>query len=328
MAALLIILGLGAAFALTALIGGGTSDADDTGTSTGPDTITGSEGDDIISDASYRTGFTTNLDDLVTEGEITQTEADAVLTSIVFTQGAQELATQGGDDLVLAGGGNDRIDTGAGDDSAAGGAGDDRVRLGDGDDVYGSDSRTVTGPDDQLTVESDFSVFAPDAVTEGGNDTVAGGAGDDFIADGFGANLLQGQQGRDVIVAVDQDALSPDTVDGGFGRDALFVDQGDQVTGGAGADTITLDLFGADLTGYQPMTITDFVRGEDVLVLEGTPALLRAPAPVSPTDAPVDPVSVADVAGTADAAVAINGVVVALVKGGQGLARADIRIST
>lgn len=51
-----------------------------------------------------------------------------------------------------------------------------------------------------------------------------GGAGADFIADGYGANLIQGQQGDDFIVTIDQDGLSPDTVEAGFGNDMIFVD--------------------------------------------------------------------------------------------------------
>lgn len=320
--ALFVILGLGLTFALASMVGG---EDDDDATMPGARDLT--DDDDVLSDAAYRGGFLANFTDLVAEGEITQAEADAALAAIVFTDGPQDLAALDGDDLVLGGAGDDTIDAGAGDDAVAGGAGDDRVTLGEGADAYGSDARTVRTDDDIFTIEQDLSLFAPDAVTEGGDDTVLGGAGDDFIADGYGANLLRGQQGNDIIVAVDQDGFSPDTVDGGFGDDALYVDEGDIVTGSRGDDVFTIDLFGADLDGYQPVRITDFDADDDVLVLEGSPDLLRAPAPTGPGDTPADPVTVAD-SGTEDAVVSIAGVPVVIVQGGQGLVRADIRIST
>lgn len=323
MLALLALMGIGATVALFSVLDFGGSDDN-----AGSGGLEFDEADDVVSDASYRAGFVSNFEDLVAEREITQAEADAALAKIEFTEGVQDIATQGGDDLVLLGAQADRIDAGAGADTVIGGAGDDTIRLGEGDDLSGSDTRTVTGTDDIISIGADFTLFAPDSITEGGDDTILGGAGADFIADGYGSNFLNGQQGRDILVAVDQDALSPDTVEGGFGDDVLFVDQGDVATGGRDNDSFVIDLFGATLTGYQPVTITDYTGGEDLLVLEGSADLLRAPAPTGPDDMPVDPVTVANVPGTTDAVISIGGVPVVIVQGGQGLLRADIRIST
>lgn len=317
MITLLMILGIGATYGLVTLLDG--SDDDDSGddaaeTSYGPE-------DDVVSDVLYRDAFVAGLTDLVAEGELTQAEADAGLQSIVFTAGPQFTATEGGDDIVLGGPGDDRIDAGIGDDAVIGGEGDDRIRLGDGADAYGSGVAVIDGEDDFFSVTSDFSPFAADAVTEGGDDTVLGGDDGDFLYDSFGANLLQGQQGDDWISAVDADGLSPDTVDAGYGDDVLFVDLGDLVTGGPGADSLTVDVSGGIVVDDVPVEVMDYEPDADVLVLRGQEARIVADAT---TGIIRDPVTVVDLPGGVDALVAINDVPVALLRGGQGLTPQDI----
>ena len=319
------LLGLGAIVALAmSLFDGGDAESD---TSEAEQTTFGSE-DDTVASTGYSGAINTLFDSLVAEGEVTEAEAEAALAQVDFVTGTLNVATQAGDDGVLGSSGDDIIDAGEGDDSVIGGAGDDRVWLGDGSDLYGYDERSAVGNDDIIPFPQDAAVFGADSIAEAGNDTVYGGAGHDFIADGFGSNFIQGQQGDDFIVTVDQDALSPDTVQGGFGNDVIFVDEGDVVTLSQGLDRVTVDVFGGVTQDYQVVTITDFDPTRDTLELEGAASLLRTPTPTAPGAVVVNPVAIADLEDGSGAVVTINEIPVVLVVGGQGLTLANIRLST
>ena len=155
-----------------------------------------------------------------------------------------------------------------------------------------------------------------------------GGAGADFIADGYGANLIQGQQGDDFIVTIDQDGLSPDTVEAGFGNDMIFVDEGDVVTASHGQDQITVDLWDGVSSDYSFVTITDFDPTKDILELEGSEALLRTRTPTGPEDVVNNLITVEDLEDGSGAVVMVNDIPVVVLIGGQGMSVSNVRLST
>lgn len=278
-----------------------------------------SEGNDRIISEGAQEGVAAYWNGLVGEGEVTQAEADALTAAADYVQGAMNVDAAGGDDLVLGSAGNDTIDTGVGDDIADGGLGDDQVLLGEGSDVYGVDWRSIDYPDDYQSFPNDFAPFASEADYEGGDDTVSGEGGNDFIADGYGANVLKGRGGADLLVAVDQDGVTPDQVFAGSGDDEIFVDEGDFVTTGAGADDVTVEIHGSVEAGYQVVTISDFNPAEDRLeVLER----------VGEYDdrSITDPVTVEDLEDGTGALLSIGGVPVAVLIGGQGMTVEDILV--
>lgn len=294
-----------------------------------------SDEDDAVVDESYRAGIETNLLDLVTEGEITAGESVQVLDAINFRTGTINVDTAGGDDVVLAGNGNDTIVAGEGDDLVFGGAGNDEIDLGAGNDISGVDPRVVESEDDFLsfpTLEESTPLFNAqgEALIEGGNDRIYGGPGDDLISDSFGENFINGQQGDDFIVTVDDasDQGTPDSVKGGFGFDTLIVDEGDTVETGNGFDTVTVDVFAGVESGYDVVTITDFESGKDTLELEGDYNLLLGPTTVNPGDALVNPITVAPLADGSGSVVSINGIPVVHVLGPTDLTFEDIVLST
>ncbi len=80
-----------------------------------------------------------------------------------------------------------------------------------------------------------------------GNDTILGGSGDDVLNGNNGNDKLDGMSGAD-------------TLSGGRGDDLL--------TGGVGADTFSFDkLEGSKKSSVGADTITDFIHGEDVILL-------------------------------------------------------------
>jgi Ca2+-binding RTX toxin-like protein len=99
--------------------------------------------------------------------------------------------------------------------------------------------------------------------------TLSGYDGNDVIRGGSGNDVLSGNNGDDRIEGWADD----DTLSGGNGIDTLLGDAGnDLIAGGRGADILTggsgadrFDFSGFDASGAD--TITDFVHGEDLLVL-------------------------------------------------------------
>ena len=168
-----------------------------------------------------------------------------------------------GDDAILAakqadvadgGDGNDTIRPAAGDDLSYGGAGDDLIVDGFGRDIHfgGEGDDTLSGGAD-----GDF--------LQGGSgaDSITGGGGSDFLAGGSDNDVIDGR-------ASQGDAPKDDGVDslfGGSGDDQLFLDNGDQATGGDGADIFTIDEAAA---GDGTVTITDFDAQADSIAIEYT----------------------------------------------------------
>lgn len=130
-----------------------------------------------------------------------------------------------------------------------------------------------------------------------GNDLIGGGAGNDLLIDDEGSDSLMGDSGDDLLFGaglLDVDAMQgmfdnppvtitaiantvagsfddgladsdddPDTLSGGDGDDTIFGGNGDMMIGGTGAD---LFVGGEYVQPDAPVTIADFVAGEDVLV--------------------------------------------------------------
>lgn len=274
---------------------------------------------DVLVSEDYRPQLVETFDVAVHEGELTAGQAADALASIDFRSGLVNVDALQGNDAVLGSTGNDTIAMGAGDDFVDGGAGDDTIRLGPGVDVTGYDTRVAERTDDLEPFPQQIGSLPgfTEEELEGGDDHIDGLRGDDYIADGYGANVLEGRSGNDFIVAVDQDGVTPDIVRGGNGDDVLFVDQGDEVTTGNGADIVIVEAPADPQTGYQSTVISDFVRGTDRLALE-------IEVPVG--DAPPSIITTPNAPGT-DGLVLIDGTTAIQVNGLPDLAMSDLEIT-
>lgn len=168
----------------------------------------------------------------------------------------------GGDDVLIGNEGADALDGemgpdtvygGSGNDTATGGAGDDLVFLGAGADEYTPGATAAQAND-------------------AGDDSVNGGVGNDVIVDLLGTNTLTGSGGDDILSAIDalrdDGTFGPaaqlgtaDILRGGDGSDALVGDDGDEMTGGTGADAFYTAI--DETRAQDSVIITDFNVAED-----------------------------------------------------------------
>ena len=168
-----------------------------------------------------------------------------------FSDAAEVVYGEAGDDLIFGEAGNDTIFGGSGNNRLIGGAGIDVLVAEDGNDaIYG-------GADNDVIYSF------------GGDDIVFGGDGSDTIFGGAGNDTLRGGAGNDVIA----DISGNDNLDGGDGNDVINALAGDdRVTGGNG-DNIVLGGTGADMF-YQAGTgtdrILDFQIGIDKIALSSS----------------------------------------------------------
>ncbi|MDK1482985.1 M10 family metallopeptidase C-terminal domain-containing protein, partial [Sinorhizobium sp. 6-117] len=185
-----------------------------------------------------------------------------------------------GKDTVTGGTLNDILDGMAGNDVLRGGNGNDTLRDGAGDDQLFGDAgndvltRTVhSGKDlfdggvgiDTLSFAAGATSVVLDLQTQAKNkglalgltvknfETIIGSAADDEIRGDATANTLYGKGADDILDGRDGN----DTLVGGAGDDWL--------TGGAGNDRFVFDREGRDGEGD---VITDFVRGQDKLIID------------------------------------------------------------
>lgn len=204
---------------------------------------------------------TTTLSDTETDFEGGDADERAVGNDLDNTlsggAGDDVLVGNGGADDLNGDAGADTVFGGSGNDTATGGAGDDEVFLGAGADEYTPGETAAEGND-------------------AGNDTVNGGVGSDVIVDLQGSNTLTGSGGNDILSAIDglrddgtfgpdEELGTTDILRGGDDDDALIGDDGDEMTGGSGADAFYVAI--DETRVQQSVVITDFNVSEDSLAV-------------------------------------------------------------
>jgi Ca2+-binding RTX toxin-like protein len=208
----------------------------------GNDVLTGREGDDRLYGSLGADSLTGN------EGDDT----------LLGGYGADTLMGNDGDDSLVGGAQNDVMDGGAGYDHLIGGAGNDMMLGGAGND-------TLLGEDGNDSLSGGL-----------GRNLIDGGAGDDIIAAGGTLDTVYGGDGNDTIVAsntLDDDLIT--TVDGGAGDDVIYGSDGNELTGGTGAD-----LFATSYdTTSEAVVVLDFTPGEDMIeIIANTSATVSVTA--------------------------------------------------
>lgn len=191
------------------------------------------EGNDRVqSSISYTLGDNVENLTLLTRLEI-DGRGNALANSISGNSASNLLRGEGGNDTLLGGGGDDRLLGGVGHDVLRGGAGADEGFGGSGNDQLFGD---------------------------GGNDLLYGGVGNDTLSGGASNDILRGEGGNDVLLGDGGN----DMLYGGAGRDTL--------TGGAGSDLFVFSTVKESPSTSARDTITDLVRGVDVIDLAGIDA--------------------------------------------------------
>lgn len=191
-----------------------------------------------------------------------------------------------GNDILRGGNGNDVLRDGAGDDQLFGDAGNDTLTrtAHSGKDVFdgGLGADTLSFLDGATSVVLDLQSQARNkglalGLTVRNIETIVGSTADDEIHGDAAANTLYGKGADDIL-------------DGRDGNDMLVGGAGDDwLTGGAGKDRFVFNLEGRDGEGD---VITDFVRGQDSLVID------RAAYNIAAGDATVTLVTGADPVAT------------------------------
>lgn len=105
----------------------------------------------------------------------------------------------------------------------------------------------------------------------GGNDKLEGGDGNDQLAGGSGVDILIGGNGNDVLysgTSSQHDGLSADHLAGGAGDDELQIGTGGSADGGAGWDTIAVDLSGS--AGGVSLDLANLADGGSLNLAGGT----------------------------------------------------------
>ncbi|MCB1358815.1 MAG: M10 family metallopeptidase C-terminal domain-containing protein [Maritimibacter sp.] len=213
--------------------------------------------------------------------------------------GDDTLSGDQGDDTLLGGEGHDQIRGGSGSDRISLDPGDD-VIIGEtasfrggwdmefdylvADRDYGDAALTVDlridgvqdtglGNDRIVGIEGVVGGHADDRLIGDGNDNVFNGmGGKDFLSGGRGDDILLGELGSDTLrggsgVDLIKGHSGDDILRGGAGDD--FLDGGyaaDTLTGGAGDDTFVFYRGVGGKTKSNRDVVTDFTRGEDILV--------------------------------------------------------------
>ncbi|WP_431272309.1 calcium-binding protein [Dankookia sp. P2] len=178
----------------------------------------------------------------------------------------------GGHDTLLGGGGDDVIYAYA-NDSINGGAGRDVL--------YMVDDTPANLAIDVMKIEYVAAGFGNDTINgagqtraievyaSGGDDSVVGGSGNDWLWGSVGNDTLIGNAGDDVIVG----DLGADSLSGGAGNDRMYVDAQDTIDGGDGFDAAYIiggTGMAINLATTHMEWVTDFVAGNDTLDASGT----------------------------------------------------------
>lgn len=168
---------------------------------------------------------TLRVQDLVTNKVWTYAAGTVKRVDVIGGAGGDTFTVRGDNGVrarLYGNGGNDTIYGGNGRDIIDGGTGNDKLYGRGGNDV-------VLGADDDDTVDGGA-----------GNDVVSGDNGSDWVNGGVGTDAISGGADDDVLVSIDGGLT--DTVDGGPGADALWIDRTgtatDARTGVDGLDTV------------------------------------------------------------------------------------------
>lgn len=177
--------------------------------------------------------------------------------------GADVINGEGGADLLNGGDGADTLNGGDGDDLLIGGPGGDTLNGGAGNDTLYAGSYNPQSIDTLGSVNTLNGGDGNDTLySSSGKDILDGGAGNDLLimAGGYDipGDVFNGGDGDDEIRTLNA------TVNGGAGADTLWLNSGNVVTGGAGADRFRGDGF-----SFQQWTINGFSVVEDFNAAEG-----------------------------------------------------------
>lgn len=261
---LLILLSLiGAGAALVAFLPDDTDDpADSSSADSSPDETGPGSTDEAGGDTDTPAASGTPKADTLTVSGSQTVRALAGNDTITASGNATVYGDTGRDSLDLSGKstgyggfGNDSM-IGVDKTSLYGGAGDDRL--------YGGTSPVLDGGDGNDLVR--WAALAKDPT--GHTVALTGGEGDDTILAGgqdSGRIVAAGGRGDDVI-AVQNTGIAR----GSFGADTLIGSSGTELIGGEGADTFLAmhRTLGPYEETSQPVTISDYVKGSDSIVVE------------------------------------------------------------
>ncbi|MGI9210872.1 MAG: S8 family serine peptidase [Methylococcaceae bacterium] len=215
------------------VLGGGGNDTLDGGT--GVDRMAGGTGDDL-----YRVD--SRSDSIV---ELTGEGTDTVRanTSYTLTSNIENLILEGTDNYTAGGNSLDnRLVGNSGNNILAGGLGSDTLEGGAGNDIYvlndSHDTLIDTAGND--TIRSSLDVVLPEGIENAelvglADTTATGNAANNLLVGNMGDNILEGAGGADTL------------------------------TGGDGSDQFLVSYNGL---GVVPDTITDFMAGIDLLILD------------------------------------------------------------
>ena len=246
--------------------------------------------------------------------------------------GNDQIDGLGGKDLIDGRDGNDHVDAGAGNDWVSAGSGDDTVLGGTGNDTLqgldGDDRLEGDIGDDDLAGGSGH-----DTLTAGeGQDTLVGGEGNDVLSGGDGADWLAGGIGNDQLSG----GAGSDVLDGGAGDDWISGLQGpidnfdtDYLNGGVGNDHLVLGAgdhgYGDD--GEDEFILQEWMRDGDVAqIADYDSALDKIIVVYDPVAHPAPVLSLTPDSDGSGTTLMLNGVPVALVRGGP-LSVADVGLS-
>jgi len=245
------------------LTGGNSANIIDAQNFSGPTTLNGSGGADVITaggGASTINGGAGN-DTITGSGVADSISGGDGNDSVVAGAGADIVTGDAGDDILSGGDGNDTLRGGAGLDTLNGGAGNDSL-LGEADNDQlsgGLDDDTLDGGvgDDRVTesADTDFTLTNTSLTSAAlGTDTLVGitraqltggASGNTINASAFtGIATLDGADGNDIILSPAGGSLviggaGADSITGGAGADTISGDAGnDTIRGGAGNDSI------------------------------------------------------------------------------------------